>query len=448
MQHEPLHDGEVFERAMEYIDKQSQQPASDQNAAGGSTENQANQHDAATPDEARSAGTSGERTKPPESSRNGSSPGGSQDAGQPEATPSAPSSTGSQDASMGSNEPGEQNQSGTDGNASGSQTQPQDGAHGDEESSSSTGEQQGTKAQQESPQAGTSPTESQDQGSGAGGHGSGSQPVPGSQSAGSSDTSGSSPSATGKSGTSESNGNSQPSGTQSGGRMPKGDNTPGSAIGNNPSQAKGQDDSASGETGKPGSDGTASDQESAQGASSTPEAGSDNRANDQSSAARSDQGSARQPGGASTRSGGGGSGRYGQISGTGSTDVPEGDQANLDYARKATDLVLERLRDQRDKPDPELLKRLHWSPQDLRDFLARWEDLKKAAREEKGDAESDLEDALRSLGLRPVAPRQAATPQRDDSVHGMRDTGERSRPPAEFRDLFNAYRKAAARGQR
>ena len=41
--------------------------------------------------------------------------------------------------------------------------------------------------------------------------------------------------------------------------------------------------------------------------------------------------------------------------------VPDADEANLEYARQATDLVLERLKDQQQDPDPELLKSLGWT---------------------------------------------------------------------------------------
>ena len=59
--------------------------------------------------------------------------------------------------------------------------------------------------------------------------------------------------------------------------------------------------------------------------------------------------------------------------------LPAAEPPNLDYAREATDLVLERLKDQQHNPDPELLKRLDWTPEDLQQFLARWEQMKQAA---------------------------------------------------------------------
>ena len=67
-------------------------------------------------------------------------------------------------------------------------------------------------------------------------------------------------------------------------------------------------------------------------------------------------------------------------------EMAPADKANLEYARKATDLVLERLKDQQDEPDPELLKSLGWTEEELQAFLARWEAMKRNAREQGGEA--------------------------------------------------------------
>ena len=46
----------------------------------------------------------------------------------------------------------------------------------------------------------------------------------------------------------------------------------------------------------------------------------------------------------------------------------EADAANLDYARKATEMVINHLKDEEHNPDPELLKKLGWSKEDLADL--------------------------------------------------------------------------------
>ena len=54
------------------------------------------------------------------------------------------------------------------------------------------------------------------------------------------------------------------------------------------------------------------------------------------------------------------------------------EKANLEYARKATDLALAHLKNElaKDRPDPELLNRLGWTRGDLEKFVKRWEQLR------------------------------------------------------------------------
>lgn len=120
----------------------------------------------------------------------------------------------------------------------------------------------------------------------------------------------------------------------------------------------------------------------------------------------------------------------------------------MEYAREATDLVLEQLKDEQRDPDPELLESLGWSPKELREFVTRWETMKRNARQQGGQAQRELRDALRSLGLRADQPQRRDTQAKDDALRGMREDGARSRPPAEVLEQFNAYKKGMARGTR
>lgn len=134
--------------------------------------------------------------------------------------------------------------------------------------------------------------------------------------------------------------------------------------------------------------------------------------------------------------------------GTARSGGPEsGDAANLDYARKATDLVLNRLKDQQDNPDPELLKKLNWSQDELKEFIGRWEAMKQAAEESERSESRQLDQALRSLGLRRDNVDRRAVQRGDDQVRGMRDAGARTKPPAEFFEQFNAYRRGIQRAR-
>ena len=66
---------------------------------------------------------------------------------------------------------------------------------------------------------------------------------------------------------------------------------------------------------------------------------------------------------------------------------PAADEANLDYARKQTDLALEHLREQTARDNSELLDELGWSREDAERFLERWEQMKlrgRPARSQKG----------------------------------------------------------------
>jgi collagen type III alpha len=127
---------------------------------------------------------------------------------------------------------------------------------------------------------------------------------------------------------------------------------------------------------------------------------------------------------------------------------PGGDDPNQEYARKATDLALERLRDQlaKDKPDPELLKKLEWSREDLERFYQQWERLKKSADEAgpKGDAaRQELDDALRSLGLRPRGASLSGQ-KHDDRQRNLRED-RRIAPPPEYLEQWREFNKATAK---
>ena len=80
---------------------------------------------------------------------------------------------------------------------------------------------------------------------------------------------------------------------------------------------------------------------------------------------------------------------------------PVGDEGNLEYARKQTDLVLDRLENQLKgrEVDPELLDKLGWSEDDLKKFVDRWRNMKQAAQAggEGSAAKRELDDTLRSM---------------------------------------------------
>ncbi len=128
---------------------------------------------------------------------------------------------------------------------------------------------------------------------------------------------------------------------------------------------------------------------------------------------------------------------------------PGAEAANLEFARKQTQLALEYLKDQVDKPDSNLLEQLGWSEAEARRFIEQWEQLRRrAGRDDAQGRQSrqDLEQALRSLGLRPRGTelkRGATATERIDSV---RESG-RFRPPSDWAEQFEAYTRGVAEGQ-
>ncbi len=128
-------------------------------------------------------------------------------------------------------------------------------------------------------------------------------------------------------------------------------------------------------------------------------------------------------------------------------DVPPGDEANLEYSRRATDMVLEYLKNQKDNPDRELLDELGWTETELAAFLNRWQQLKQSAAEDN-TGKRDLDESLRSLGLRPARDRIRQGKTQSDGATGLRDSGNRTSPPAAYQELFDAFKKGGARSTR
>ncbi|HTN77956.1 MAG TPA: hypothetical protein VL096_22045, partial [Pirellulaceae bacterium] len=145
--------------------------------------------------------------------------------------------------------------------------------------------------------------------------------------------------------------------------------------------------------------------------------------------------------------GGGLPGEQGGDSPLADAEAPAAEAAKIDYARQATDLVLDYLKDQKEQPDQQLLDELGWSKEDLKQFLSRWE---AAQREAKADpnAKQELDEALRSLGLRPRADTLRRGATRSDNQRGLGDVNNATgAPPSKYLEQFKAFKKGAARGK-
>jgi hypothetical protein len=129
------------------------------------------------------------------------------------------------------------------------------------------------------------------------------------------------------------------------------------------------------------------------------------------------------------------------------TTANEGaDAANLDYAKEATNLALEYLERQKDQPDPELLKEMNWTKEDLNRFLERWKKTLESV-DKQGSNRELAEQDLRSLGLRP--PKSKATGVRgdEDQFRNLQDGGPRVTPPKSLKSQFESVKKALQQRQ-
>lgn len=130
-------------------------------------------------------------------------------------------------------------------------------------------------------------------------------------------------------------------------------------------------------------------------------------------------------------------------------EAPGADAANLDYARKQTDLVLETLAEQmkRQKVDKRLLDKLGWTEADMKRFVERWQQLKAAAdanNPDANEAQRELDDALRSLGLHRGALQQSTVT--DDQNRNLRQ-GYRGAVPLEYQERLRAYNQGVSRAR-
>ncbi|MDG2408022.1 MAG: hypothetical protein P8M53_03330 [Pirellulales bacterium] len=124
---------------------------------------------------------------------------------------------------------------------------------------------------------------------------------------------------------------------------------------------------------------------------------------------------------------------------------PGADNANLDYAKETTDLVLDYLEKQLDQGgiDEDLKKQFGWTDREFTDFVRRYRNLKQEAQlpGKAGEkAKSKWGTVLRSLGLTPPQRDARTTSAQVDRKTGLRESG-RSLPPQEDQNRFDAFRR-------
>lgn len=127
-------------------------------------------------------------------------------------------------------------------------------------------------------------------------------------------------------------------------------------------------------------------------------------------------------------------------------ELEPGDAANLDYAKKQTDLVLDRLAEQLEKQDVDkkLLEKLGWTEDELRRFVERWKSLKAEAKATPSEeTKQALDNALRSLGLNPNHRTGYQSNVTKDKLRQLQQT-YRGQIPLEYADQVRAYIKGTA----
>jgi hypothetical protein len=98
----------------------------------------------------------------------------------------------------------------------------------------------------------------------------------------------------------------------------------------------------------------------------------------------------------------------------------------------------------KDKPD--LLKKLGWSREEAQRFYENWRKMQEAAGQqgEKGKAaRKSLDEAIKSLGLRPRGTRLKPGQTSSDRLQNLRGTG-RFDPPSDWAEQFRAFSRGVA----
>ena len=149
----------------------------------------------------------------------------------------------------------------------------------------------------------------------------------------------------------------------------------------------------------------------------------------------------------------GGTGADGDGSATSGGDTPDvgpGDEANLEYNRQATELVLQKLKKdlERGSVDPEVLEQLGWNKDEMQQFadrLSKYLDESKRAEEspESKARQQQFQEMLKNLDL------QKSGSQRSGEKEPKRDVSQvqskRTPIPAAYRQVYEKFTRDLAR---
>jgi len=103
------------------------------------------------------------------------------------------------------------------------------------------------------------------------------------------------------------------------------------------------------------------------------------------------------------------------------------------------------LDEQENQPNPELLERLNWTEDDMREFLRRWSSMRDRAQSGDVTGEETFRQQLQSLGLRPRSAEGRQSEVREDEMRGLRQDAARVTIPFEMMEGFKAFQRSKAK---
>ena len=106
-------------------------------------------------------------------------------------------------------------------------------------------------------------------------------------------------------------------------------------------------------------------------------------------------------------------------------------------------MALQYLKDQKDQPDPELLKRLKWTEGDLKKFLDRWTNAKEIAKIDP-NKKQEVDETLKRFNKRQFESKEQKVKDRDDELKGYVEEGARVRPPESLRG-WKQFQKSSSK---
>ena len=105
-------------------------------------------------------------------------------------------------------------------------------------------------------------------------------------------------------------------------------------------------------------------------------------------------------------------------------------------------MVLEKLKNQKQNPDDNLLKDLNWTKEELQEFTERWEQMQKKANSGSERDKKAFQNALKSLGLEDPSNALQKQELRDDEKSGYKESSSGRSVPSDFQNQFRAIQKS------